>query len=258
MPASSLRIRRKKSKAPGHGPLLHKHSQLDRALARVQLPVATLHACFPQENSMKRSLRLLLFCAALVTSTAFAGARDGLKSFTTGLKGLDGQFTQQVFDASGKLKESSSGRVAMSAPRLFRWEYTKPYPQLIVADGEKVWVYDPDLQQVSVREQGVEELNSPLSALIDPGKLDQQFNVAESGTVDGLQWLTLTPKNTGDASFQSARLGFDGKTLRRMEVVDAVDQRTRIDFNGWKRNPSFAGGTFKYAPAKGVDVIGEI
>ena len=146
----------------------------------------------------------------------------------------------------------------MSAPRLFRWEYTKPYPQLIVADGNKVWVYDPDLQQVSVREQGIEEQNSPLSALIDPGKLNQQFNVAESGTADGLQWLTLTPKNTGDASFQSARLGFDGKGLRRMEVVDAVDQRTRIDFSGWKRNPSFASGTFKYAPAKGVDVIGEI
>lgn len=207
---------------------------------------------------MKRSLRFLLLGAALATGTSFAGARDELKSFTTGLKGLDGQFTQQVYDASGKRKETSSGRVSISVPRLFRWEYTKPYPQLIVADGRKVWVYDPDLQQASVREQGIEEQNSPLSALIDPGKLDQQFNVAESGSVDGLHWLTLTPKNSGDASFQSARLGFDGKGLRRMEVVDAVDQRTRIDFSGWKRNPTFSGGTFQYVPAKGVDVIGGI
>ena len=104
-----------------------------------------------------------------------------MKSFTTGLKGLDGQFTQQVHDGNGKLKETSSGRVALSAPRLFRWEYTKPYPQLIVADGSKVWIYDPDLQQVTVREQGAEEQNTPLSALIDPGKLDQQFNVKEAG-----------------------------------------------------------------------------
>lgn len=207
---------------------------------------------------MKRSLRFLLLGAALATGTSFAGARDELKSFTTGLKGLDGQFTQQVYDASGKRKETSSGRVSISVPRLFRWEYTKPYPQLIVADGRKVWVYDPDLQQASVREQGIEEQNSPLSALIDPGKLDQQFNVAESGSVDGLHWLTLTPKNSGDASFQSARLGFDGKGLRRMEVVDAVDQRTRIDFSGWKRNPTFSGGTFQYVPARGVDVIGGI
>lgn len=207
---------------------------------------------------MKRLLRLIALGALLLTGSAIAGARDDLKSFTSGLKGLDGQFTQQVYDAKGKLKESSSGRVALSAPRLFRWEYAKPYPQLIVADGKKVWVYDPDLQQVTVREQGSEEQNSPLSALIDPAKLDQQFNVKEAGAADGLQWLMLTPKSEGDASFQSARLGFAGGGLTRMEVLDAAGQSTKISFSGWKRNPSFAASTFKYAPAKGVDVVGDI
>ena len=207
---------------------------------------------------MKQTLRLVLLGTAMLASTAMAGARDDLKSFTTGLKGLDGQFTQQVYDAKGTLKESSSGRVALSAPRLFRWEYAKPYPQLIVADGKKVWVYDPDLQQVTVRGQGSEEQNSPLSALIDPAKLDQQFNVKESGVADGLQWLTLTPKSEGDASFQTARLGFGKAGLVRMDVVDAVGQNTKISFSGWKRNPAFAGTTFKYTPAKGVDVVGDI
>ena len=207
---------------------------------------------------MKHSLRFLALGAVLVTSTAFAGARDELKSFTTGLKGLDGQFTQQVHDGNGKLKETSSGQVSLSAPRLFRWEYTKPYTQLIVADGSKVWIYDPDLQQVTVREQGAEEQNTPLSALIDPGKLDQQFNVKEAGTADGLQWLALTPKNGGEASFESARLGFGKEGLARMEVKDAVGQRTTLSFSGWKRNPAFASGTFKYAPGKGVDVIGDL
>ena len=208
---------------------------------------------------MKHSLRFVALGAALlITSTAFAGARDELKSFTAGLKGLDGQFTQQVHDGNGKLKETSSGRVALSAPRLFRWEYTKPYPQLIVADGSKVWIHDPDLQQVTVREQGAEEQNTPLSALIDPGKLDQQFNVKEAGTADGLQWLALTPKNGGEASFESARLGFGKEGLARMEVKDAVGQRTTLSFSGWKRNPAFASGTFKYAPGKGVDVIGDL
>lgn len=206
---------------------------------------------------MKQSL-VLLFGAALLAGNACAGARDELKSFTTGLKGLDGQFSQQVYDASGKLKETSSGRVALSAPRLFRWEYVKPYPQLIVADGSKVWVYDPDLQQVTVREQGSEEQSSPLSALIDPAKLDQQFNVKESGAADGLQWLTLTPKSEGEASFQSARLGFGEGGLSRMEVLDAVGQNTRISFSGWKRNPAFAATTFKYTPGKGVDIVGDI
>lgn len=207
---------------------------------------------------MKQTLRLMLLGIALLASNAMAGARDDLNAFTTGLKGLDGQFTQQVYDAKGKLKESSSGRVALSAPRLFRWEYAKPYPQLIVADGKKVWVYDPDLQQVTVREQGTEEQNSPLSALIDPAKLDQQFNVKESGAADGLQWLTLTPKSEGDASFQTARLGFGKAGLVRMDVVDAVGQNTKISFSSWKRNPAFAGATFKYTPAKGVDVVGDI
>jgi outer membrane lipoprotein carrier protein len=207
---------------------------------------------------MKQTLQLVLLGTAMLASTAIAGARDDLKSFTTGLKGLDGQFTQQVYDAKGTLKESSSGRVALSAPRLFRWEYAKPYPQLIVADGKKVWIYDPDLQQVTVRGQGSEEQNSPLSALIDPAKLDQQFNVKESGVADGLQWLTLTPKNEGDASFQTARLGFGKAGLVRMDVVDAVGQNTKISFSGWKRNPAFAGATFKYTPAKGVDVVGDI
>ena len=207
---------------------------------------------------MKHSLRFLALGAVLVTSTAFAGARDELKSFTTGLKGLDGQFTQQVHDGNGKLKETSSGQVSLSAPRLFRWEYTKPYPQLIVADGSKVWIYDPDLQQVTVREQGAEEQNTPLSALIDPGKLDQQFNVKEAGTADGLQWLALTPKSGGETSFESARLGFGKEGLARMEVKDAVGQRTTLSFSGWKRNPAFAGGTFKYTPGKGVDVIGDL
>jgi outer membrane lipoprotein carrier protein len=211
---------------------------------------------------MKQFLRPFTVSVALgavfLACNAIAGARDDLKSFTNGLKGLDGQFTQQVYDTKGKLKEASSGRVALSTPRLFRWEYAKPYPQLIVADGNKVWVYDPDLQQVTVRGQGSEEQNSPLSALIDPAKLDQQFNVSESGSSDGLQWLTLTPKNEGDASFQSARLGFGDGGLARMEVLDAVGQNTKISFTGWKRNPAFAAGTFKYTPAKGVDVVGDL
>lgn len=210
---------------------------------------------------MIRSLRIAALAATLVATGAFAtsavaGARDGLNGFTTGLKGLNGQFTQKVFDANGKLKENSSGQVALSAPRLFRWEYVKPYPQLIVADGRKVWIYDPDLAQVTVRPQGIEEQSNPLAALINPGKLDAMFVVKENGKAAGLEWLTLAPKNKDEASFRTARLGFDKSRLARMEVVDMLGQRTEISFSNWTRNPKFAASTFKYAPPKGVDVIG--
>ena len=189
---------------------------------------------------------------------AFAGARDELVRFTGGLKGLEGRFEQQVFDANGRSKEKSSGTVAVSAPRLFRWEYTRPFEQLIVADGQKVWIYEPDLQQASVKPQGEEERNSPLVALFDPARLDSQFDVSEEATPsEGLQWLTLTPKVDTEASFQMARLGFGAQGLARMQVTDLVGQKTEIRFAAWQRNPSFAAGTFKFSPGKGVDVVGE-
>ena len=204
---------------------------------------------------MKLATSILTAALLLAANAANAGARDQLNTFSKGLKGLDGQFSQQVFDARGKQKENSTGRVALSAPRLFRWEYVKPYPQLIVADGKTVWVHDPDLQQVSKRPQGVEEANSPLAILLDPSRLDRDFTVREAGTTAGVEWLQLTPKQA-DAPFKSAKLGFAKAGLVQMEYVDALGQRTRITFSGWKRNPGFAKGTFVYVPAKGVDVIG--
>ena len=203
-----------------------------------------------------RMLHAVGLAAVLFANVAVAGARDQLSTFTKSLKGLEGQFSQQVYDANGKRKETSSGRVALSAPRLFRWEYVKPFPQLIVADGKTVWVYDPDLQQVTKRPQGVEEQNSPLAALIDPTKLDKDFIVRELPDEAGLQWLQLTPREGADASFQSARLGFNAQGLVQMRVIDALGQRTDIAFQGWKRNPKFAASTFRYAPPKGVDVVG--
>lgn len=199
----------------------------------------------------------VLGLSLLLAGHATAGARDELNRFTGGLKGLEGQFSQQVFDANGRARENSSGTVAVSAPNLFRWEYVKPFQQLIVADGAKVWIHEPDLQQASVKEQGEEERNSPLVALFDPARLERQFDVSEEATAsDGLQWLTLTPKVDAEANFQSARLGFDGKGLARMQVLDLVGQKTEIRFEGWKRNPAFAAGTFRFTPGPEVDVVG--
>lgn len=205
---------------------------------------------------MTRFLRYAVLATALFSTSALAGARDELNAFTRDLKGLDGQFTQKVFDTRGKLKESSSGTVALSAPRMFRWEYVKPYPQLIVADGKTVWIYDEDLEQVTRRPQGTEEHSSPLSALIDPSRLDARFVVEEGGNEEGLEWLTLSPKNADDSSFRTARLGFGDNGLVKMQVVDAIGQSTDISFSGWKRNPAFAPSTFRYSPPAGVDVIG--
>lgn len=207
---------------------------------------------------MIRTSRWLLVAVAVLAGAAHAGARERLDAFTSGLTGLDGQFTQQVFDEGGRARETSSGRVALAAPRLFRWEYEQPYPQLIVADGKTVWVYDPDLEQVSRRPQGSAEQDSPLAALIDPARLDRDYLVEDGGEADGLQWLVLKPRQGAeDAPFQSARLGLAEAGLARMEIVDALGQRTHIRFSGWKRNPGFARDTFRFTPPAGVDVVGE-
>lgn len=208
---------------------------------------------------MKLSIRLVVTLFALLSSTgALAGAREQMNAFTKGLTGLDARFEQRVYDPNGRPSDSSSGSVKLSAPRQFRWEYQKPSPQLIVADGDHIWVYDPELEQVTVRNQSFEEQGSPLSVLIDPTELERQYRVSEGGTSDGLAWLVLLPKKGEDAPFQKARLGFGPRGLVRMELNDALGQRTVIGFSPWRRNPNFPAGTFRFTPPKGTDVVGDV
>ena len=203
---------------------------------------------------MRRIAPFAIAATLLFAATAQAGARDDLDAFTHDLKGLKADFTQQVFDPNGNLKETSSGELALSAPRQFRWEYTKPYEQLIVADGQRVWVYDPDLQQATRRAQGDAEQGSPLAALIDPARLDRDYVVTEAGSANGLDWLSVKPRK-GDAGFESARLGFGDGGLEQMQFIDALGQKSVIRFGKWQRNPSLPSSTFHFAPPKGVDVI---
>ena len=203
---------------------------------------------------MIRSVLAIAAGVLVLAGSAFAGARDDLDSFTKDLEGLRADFSQQVFDPNGNLKETSSGELALSAPRQFRWEYTKPYEQLIIADGKHVWVYDPDLQQATSRAQGAAEQGSPLAALIDPARLDRDYVVTEAGSASGLDWLSVKPRK-GDAGFESARLGFGNGGLEQMQFVDALGQKSVIRFGKWQRNPSFPAATFHFAPPKGVDVI---
>ena len=203
-----------------------------------------------------RFLTCLALAAVLASPLVQAGAREKLQAFTGGLKGLDGRFEQQVFDPDGRGAKTSTGTVKLSAPRQFRWEYLKPSPQLVVADGDQVWIYDPDLEQVTVRNQSAEEQGSPLAVLIDPTELDRQYKVSEGGSAGGLDWLVLAPKKADEAAFKQARLGFGPTGLARMEMQDALGQRTVIGFGPWKRNPRFPPATFRFTPPKGTDVVG--
>jgi outer membrane lipoprotein carrier protein len=195
--------------------------------------------------------------AAKPATKPAGAAASPIDAFTKGLTGLRGRFVQRVFDAKGSQREESSGTVALSAPRQFRWEYEQPFPQLIVADGDHVWIYDPDLEQVTVKVQSHEEQQSPLAVLIDPGQLERQFEVTDAGDEGGLAWVELTPRSEDDAGLQRARLGFNGNQLQRMQLQDALGQQTVIEFSGWRRNPDFAADIFTFQAPAGVDVVGE-
>ncbi|HJR14463.1 MAG TPA: outer membrane lipoprotein chaperone LolA [Rhodanobacteraceae bacterium] len=195
---------------------------------------------------------------SLFACTAFAatGGRARLDAFANGLRSLAGNFSQTVYDAHGNITGSSHGLLALQAPRLFRWQVTDPYQQLIVADGKKVWVYEPDLEQVTVRDQGSEEAHSPLTVLTDLTQLDSDFKASDAGTREGLEWLRLVSRSK-DPQFEYAEIGFDASGPRRMIFKDTLGNRTEIAFSGWQRNPRLPADTFKFVPPKGTDVVGD-
>ncbi|MEO7433839.1 MAG: outer membrane lipoprotein chaperone LolA [Dokdonella sp.] len=200
-----------------------------------------------------------LLTLALISGTATAAdtARQRMEAFSHALKSVSASFHQSVTDANGHRGDESQGTLALEAPRQFRWETMQPYEQTIVADGSRVWVYEPDLEQVSVRSQNNEEAHSPLTVLTDLTQLDTQFTTSEGGSHDDLVWLKLTSK-AKDPQFDYAELGFDGSSLQRMRFKDQLGNTTDIRFADWKRNPGFAAGTFTFTPPKGVDVVGDV
>jgi outer membrane lipoprotein carrier protein len=200
----------------------------------------------------------LLFLMLIASATAAAAerARARLDTFAKELHAVSASFEQQVLDPNGGVGKTSRGTLALQAPRQFRWETTTPYQQLIVADGEKVWIYDPDLEQVTVRSQGTEETHSPLTVLTDLSQLDRDFTASEQDEHDGLTWLRLKSKDK-EPQFDYCDLGFDAAGLERMRFEDTLGNSTEIHFFHWQRNPKLAADTFKFTPPKGVDVIGD-
>lgn len=209
---------------------------------------------------MKRLLLIATAAIALsVSSLAMAAgpARARLDAFAGDLHSLTGKFTQTLKDANGNSGKASNGTLALQAPRQFRWETLAPSKQTIVADGSRVWLYDPDLEQVTVRVQSSEESHSPLTVLTDVKQMDKDFNVAEQGDHDGLSWLRLTSR-AKDPQFDYADLGFDANGLSRMIFRDQLGAVTDIRFSGWQRNVPIAPETFNFVPPPGADVIGDL
>jgi outer membrane lipoprotein carrier protein len=193
---------------------------------------------------------------AVFATTAQAGAVDQLKSFIETTKSARADFSQSVSGKSGRKPQLSSGQMMFARPGKFRWVYEKPYPQLLVGDGKKLWVYDPDLKQVSVKAIGQALGSSPAALLAGDNALEKNFQLAESGNRDGLDWVEARPKNP-DGGFEHMRIGLAGHELRAMEILDNFGQTTLIRFSAFERNPALSPALFRFVPPKGADVVGE-
>jgi outer membrane lipoprotein carrier protein len=205
-------------------------------------------------NNLWRAVSLLLM---MMAGAAVAGeGEERLGRFLEGLDTMESSFIQTLIDPSGELIEESRGTLWLSRPGRFRLNYTNPYEQLYVADGEKIWMYDRDLEQVTVKPQADALGSTPAMLLSSTEPLQNNFDITELGAHEGFQWLELKPI-AADSNFDFVRLALEGDVLRAMEMIDGFGQTTRLYFEKVARNPAVSEDKFRFEPPPGVDVIGE-
>jgi outer membrane lipoprotein carrier protein len=201
-------------------------------------------------------MRLALFLLVLFSVTAQASAIDRFKTFARSTQSARANFEQKVYDRGGKLVQESKGSFVFLRPGRFRWVYEKPVDQLIVGDGERVWIYDRDLNQVTVRRISKALGSTPAALLAGASDVDKAFEMTDAGEREGLEWLEAKPRDK-DAGFERIRMGFSATGVQAMELVDNFGQTTRLRFTGLVRNPKVDPAEFRFEPPKGADVLGE-
>jgi chaperone LolA len=200
-----------------------------------------------------KAIVLLLLCAVAAPALA-ANGPERLNAFLDEVHSLRAVFEQSVYDEDARQIDAASGKVYIARPGRFRWDYTEPYPQEIVGDGDKVWVYDSELEQVTVRPLGDALGDTPVMLLSSDEPVEHSFEVHAVDGPDGYAWAELIPL-ADQVSFTRIRLGFDGETLRVMELKDAFGQLTRLHFAEVERNPVLDPTLFRFTPPEGADVF---
>lgn len=211
------------------------------------------------KSTMKRKF-LAIFIIALSAINTSAGGLKDLESFVSKVKSGKAEFIQVVTspakDGQAPRVKTSSGSFEFSRPGRFRFEYTKPFAQTIVADGQTLWLYDADLNQVTARKQAA-VLGSTPAALIaaapDLQALQADFVLSDAPDKEGLRWVLATPRSK-DGQLQSVRVGF-GETLEVLDILDSFGQRSTLSFKQFEVNPALSAANFQFKAPAGADVI---
>ncbi|UDF33896.1 UNVERIFIED_ORG: outer membrane lipoprotein chaperone LolA [Shinella sp. XGS7] len=202
---------------------------------------------------LKSPAHLLALGALVLAGLARADAVQTLKDFGREVKSGKAEFTQTVTSPDGQRKKSSSGSFEFQRPNQFRFAYTKPFEQLIVGDGQKVWIYDPDLKQASARRLSA-ALGATPAALLAGANLEKDFELKALPAAQGLDWVQAQPRQA-DSGLQSLKIGFKGRELAAIEVVDGFGQRSLLQFSGVQANAPVAAERFRFVLPPGADLI---
>ena len=178
-----------------------------------------------------------------------------VERYLSGLATWSADFAQAIEDNRGKVLRQASGHLYLQRPGKFRWDYTQPSEQLVLADGKQLWFYDKDLAQANVRDMSANLAGTPAMLLSGAGSVAEQFTITALSSDEGLEWFQLIPKHA-DTDFQAVRIGFRKSELARLLLADKLDQVTRLSFSQAKRNVTLAPELFVFTPPAGVDVIG--
>ncbi len=211
-----------------------------------------------QHLAHRLALALLLLPLSLAAPAAHADGLERLQRFLDGTRTLRADFVQTVLAKNGRKPQISSGTMALSRPGKFRWQIEQPYSQQIISDGQRVWLYDPELKQVTIRKIGQALGSSPAALLAGDGSaaLAKHFSLKDAGEKNGLEWVEAVPK-ASDSGFERVLLGFAGDTLKSMTLADSFGQTTVLIFAKVERNPSLAATLFHFTPPAGADIVGE-
>jgi outer membrane lipoprotein carrier protein len=201
-----------------------------------------------------KSSRLFILLALTLAMSAVHAARDPLDRFFNEVLTFKASFDQVVLDEALNTIQESSGTLYIQRPNRFRWDYVMPFKQEIVSDGKQIWVYDVDLQQVTVRKMDGALGNTPAILLAGKGKLGDNFSVKSLGKQGKLEWIKMIPKEK-DGGFEDIRVGFENGKIRKLEMIDTFGQTTRITLRDNRENKSISKKTFTFVPPKGVDVV---
>ena len=198
---------------------------------------------------------LVALGVGLVTAAAEGSPASDVEKYIAGLATWSADFTQTIADDSGKVLRRAAGKLYLQRPGKFRWDYSEPSEQLVLADGKQIWFYDTDLAQANVRDMDATLASTPAVLLSGGGPVSTQFDITALPPSGGLEWYQLIPKHT-DTDFQLVRIGFAKGELASMFLADKLNQVTQLTFTHQSRNAKFAADLFSFTPPSGVDVIG--